>query len=111
MNQLAAGILISYSTTYLIRYAVNCFSDAIFRKTTGLLKNGAKRTWRRVSGYEEPKDPIEYELIDIDREPEIIFDIQSGYRSENRIFVTSKKDISEDFSILGSDGLVGSELL
>jgi IS1 family transposase len=85
MDTLATGIIISYTSTYLIRFAINCFTNALFNRTTGVVKNKAKQAWNHITYKEIKKDIIEYELIDLDKEDE-------------RTYVTSKRKVSEDWS-------------
>ena len=85
MDTLAAGIVISYTSTYLIRFAINCFTNALFNRTTGVVKTKASQAWDRVTRKKIVKDIIEYELIDLDR-------------TDERIYVTSKRKVSYDWS-------------
>ena len=85
MDTLAAGIVISYTSTYLIRFAINCFTNALFNRTTGVVKSKVTKAWNHVTRKEIEKNIIEYELIDLDRDDE-------------RTYVTSKRKVSDDWA-------------
>ena len=73
MNQVIATVAISYGTSYLIKYAVNCFTDAIFNRTTKIVKNKAKTAWDHITNNEVDKGPVEYELIDLGKDDVVVY--------------------------------------
>lgn len=91
MNQLVAGVVVTYGTAYMVRYAVNCFTNVLINKTTDVIKSRASRAWNYIRNKKPKKEPIEYELVDID-----------GYARDDQItYVTSKRQVSENWRVVG----------
>ncbi len=86
MNQILATIAISYGSTFLFRYATNKVTDIVVDKTTQVVKSSAKTAWSSITNNNnnthEIKEQIEYELISIDENNEVITD--------EVLYVTSK---------------------
>jgi hypothetical protein len=99
MNPIITTVLISYGATFFIKYAFNAITEAIFTQTTKVVSTGAKIAWNKITEKDLERDPIEWELVDIDRDDEIVY-------------VTSKPrklSINEDWT--GVDGIDYSNVL
>lgn len=66
MNQIVGYVLLTYGTSFLYKYSVEYFTSFIVRKTTKVVKKGVKKAWNKANHIIEPKELIEYELLDID---------------------------------------------
>ncbi len=88
MDQIVTVFVVSYGTTYLVKYGVEYMTSNIIKKTT----NKAKKIVTNMI-YTKPKKNIEYQLINLDENNQIIFD--------EVVYVTSyTKDKSKDVEFL-----------
>ncbi len=78
METIATTVVATYATTYLTKYAFEYITYNIFKKTTNEAKNMVKRIiWKK-----KPK-PIDYQLIKLDENGEIV--------NDEIIYVSSKE--------------------
>ena len=82
MNQILATVAISYGSAFLYRYTTNKVTDIVIDKTTRVVTTSAKSAWSSLTNSQPIKPEIEYELISVDDNKEVITD--------EIIYVTSK---------------------
>jgi hypothetical protein len=81
MNPIITTIIVSYGSTYLIKYAIEAFTYAIFKITANTVTSTAKVVYNKSFGT--PKPIGSYELINVDENNDPILD--------EIIYVTSKE--------------------
>lgn len=78
MNQIIVSVIITYGTSYLIRYTAEYIAGAIVTKTGEAVGRIAKNKAKKILGYDEKKKKeIEYEYEYIDPDSDAIIYVNS----------------------------------
>lgn len=80
MDQVVGALVISYGSTYLIRYTIDYITYSVFKTTCNMVKNSAKQLITPVQ--KKKRKPIEYQMI-TEKDDEFI--VVNSSRPDDRV--------------------------